>query len=335
MSNKRGFLLGKFMPPHRGHLFLCKTALEMVDDLTVLVCSTSADDMPGDLRHRWMRDALPRASVIHLHRDLPQAPEDHPDFWNIWRDVINEIHPQGIDCVFGSEPYVFRLAKELGAEPVLVDPERDLFPVSGTAIRKNPAAHWSDIAPTARQYFQKRLCLLGPESTGKSRLARVLARHFKTLYMPEYGRTFDIHYKQGENWTAQDLLTLTKTHAAMRAALAPDAGPLLIEDTDSIQTAIWTEFLLGAPSPAVEEFVHTESNADCYFVLSPDVRWIDDGVRYAGDEDTRRWFFDSAVSRLRALDIEPHIIAGADWSERTAQAMEIADRLFGDYRARD
>lgn len=136
MNAKRGFLLGKFMPPHRGHLFLCKSALEMVDELTVLVCSTNTDDMPGDLRHEWMDVALPRAAVLHLHRDLPQAPEDDPDFWEIWREVINEIHPQAIDCVFGSEPYVFRLAEELGAKPVLVDPERDMFPVSGSAIRK-------------------------------------------------------------------------------------------------------------------------------------------------------------------------------------------------------
>ncbi len=335
MSAKRGFLLGKFMPPHRGHLFLCKTALEMVDELTVLVCSTSVDDMPGTLRHEWMSAALPRASVLHLHRDLPQEPDDHPDFWPIWRKAIGEFHPQAVDYVFGSEPYLFRLAEELDAKAVLVDPERDMFPVSGTAIRKNPAAHWFDIAPPARPYFQKRLCLLGPESTGKSRLARILARHFKTLCMPEYGRTYDIHYKQGGNWRESDLVTLAETHAAMRAALAPDAGPLLIEDTDSIQTAIWAEFLLGAPSPLLEKFVEKERLADCYFVLSPDVRWIDDGVRYAGDVDTRRWFFDAALARLKAFDLEPHIIDGADWAARTGEAMDIADRLFGDFRARD
>ena len=335
MTAKRGFLLGKFMPPHRGHLFLCKTALEMVDELTVLVCSTSADDMPGALRHQWMNAALPRATVLHLDRDLPQEPDDHPDFWPIWREAIGEVHPQAVDYVFGSEPYLFRLAEELDAEAVLVDPERDMFPVSGTAIRKNPAAHWFDIAPPARPYFQKRLCLLGPESTGKSRLARILTRHFKTLCMPEYGRTYDIHYKQGENWREEDLLTLAQTHTAMRVALAPDAGPLLIEDTDAIQTAIWAEFLLGAPSPLLESFVEKKPLADCYFVLSPDVRWIDDGVRYAGDDDTRRWFFDAALSRLKTLDLEPHIIDGADWPARTGEAMDIADRLFGDYRARD
>ncbi len=335
MSKKRGFLLGKFMPPHRGHLFLCKTALGMVDELAVLVCSTGSEAIPGVLCHRWMRAALPRARVLHLHRDLPQEPGDHPDFWPIWRNAIEEIHPQAIDCVFGSEPYLFRLAEELRAEPVLIDPERDLFPVSGTAIRKNPAAHWFDIAPPARPYFQKRLCLIGPESTGKSRLARILARHFKTLYMPEYGRTYDVHYKQGQNWREEDLLTLAQTHAAMRAALAPDAGPLLIEDTDAIQTAIWTEFLLGRPGQSIEAFAAADDHADCYFLLSPDVRWIDDGVRYAGDDKTRKWFFDSALSRLGALDLETHVIRGADWAARTAQAIELADQLFGDYRARD
>ena len=334
MKKSRGFLLGKFMPPHRGHLFLCRTAAEMVEELTVLVCSISADDIPGDLRHQWMQAALPGVNVLHLHKDLPQEPKDHPDFWPIWRKEINDIHPHAVDMVFGSEPYVFRLAEELGAEPALIDPERELFPVSGTAIRQNPAANWDDIAPPARSFFQKRLSLLGPESTGKSRLARILGRHFRTLFMPEYGRTYDIHYKQGEGWKEEDLLMLAKTHSAMRSAMAPDAGPLLIDDTDAIQTAIWAEFLLKAPSPALEDFAATEKLADCYFVLSPDVRWVDDGVRYAGDEKVRQWFFEAAVTRLKQLDCRYHIIDGENWSARTSRAIELAEELFGECRAR-
>lgn len=324
----RGFILGKFMPPHRGHLFLCEVARRMADRLTVLVCSTDAEPIPGDLRARWMREALPDAEVLHLHRDMPRAPQDHADFWAIWRAAVREYHPDPIDRVFASEPYVFRLAEELGATPVLIDPEREVFEASGAAVRDHPAACWRDLAPPARQHFQKRLCLIGPESVGKTWLARALAKRFKARAMPEYGRTYDIHYRQGANWTERDLRMLAETHIAMREALAPHAGPLLIEDTDVIQTAIWTEYLLGAP--ALDAFANAAAHADHYFLLTPEVQWADDGVRYAGDDETRAWFFDAAETRLAALGLSFDVIGGAAWPERTEKALALAAARFAD-----
>ena len=34
---KRGLVIGKFYPPHRGHKFLIETALNAVDHLDVLI----------------------------------------------------------------------------------------------------------------------------------------------------------------------------------------------------------------------------------------------------------------------------------------------------------
>ena len=112
----RGFFLGKFMPPHRGHLDVCEIALGMVRELTVLVCSTPSEPIPGEKRFQWMKQSVPGARVLHMHRDIPQAPEDHPDFWTIWRKAIREFHPEPIDIVFAGEDYGVRLAAELGAE---------------------------------------------------------------------------------------------------------------------------------------------------------------------------------------------------------------------------
>ncbi len=189
-----------------------------------------------------------------------------------------------------------------------------------------------------RRRLQKRICLLGPESTGKTELAKALAAHFNTHVMPEYGRAFDIHHKQGvdggakgQNWTEDDLVKLAKTHIAMREAMAPEAGPLLIEDTDIVQTAIWAEFLLGARSTALEKMLAGADLADHYLILSPDVAWIDDGVRYAGGEEVRRWFFDEAVARITKLGARHTIIVGSDWDDRTKQAIAAADAFAGGF----
>ena len=52
---KRGFLLGKFMPPHAGHVSLIEAARRLVDELTILVCSLPDDPIPGQVRLEWMR----------------------------------------------------------------------------------------------------------------------------------------------------------------------------------------------------------------------------------------------------------------------------------------
>ena len=135
-----GFLLGKFLPLHRGHMHLIETAQKHVDHLTVLVCSLHREPIPGELRYRWVCDLFPHVSVQHFSEDIPQYPHEHPDFWNIWRVVIRRYVPVGPDYVFTSEHYGDKLADILGARHVCVDLPRALFPVSGSAVRAYFAA---------------------------------------------------------------------------------------------------------------------------------------------------------------------------------------------------
>jgi NadR type nicotinamide-nucleotide adenylyltransferase len=323
----RAFILGKFMPPHAGHAFLFRTALELCQSLTILVCSTDGDEIDGALRADWTRAIEPRASVIHLHRDLPQSPEESPDFWPIWKAAIRETCGDGFTHVFASEPYVFRLAETLGAAPMLIDPAREAFPISASSIRAAPAAHWRFIPAPVRPFYQKRLTLIGPESVGKSTLAYRLPAKFQTLVAPEYGRAYDQYYKQGHDWRADDLAVLARTHVAMRRAIAGEAGPLLIEDTDAVQTAIWSLHLTGEIDPMLA-MLERLSPADHYLLLSPDVAWTQDGVRYAGAEATRAFFFDEALRRLRALGASFDIIDGGDFDSRAERAFTLACRRF-------
>ncbi len=179
---------------------------------------------------------------------------------------------------------------------------------------------------------QKRLTLLGPESVGKTVLAERLAKRFSTRVIPEYGRTYDekhmqSRFKQGKGWRVEDLIAIAETHASIRAAMSLDAGPLIIEDTDALMTAVWAEHLLGAPVARLESMAK-ETLADHYLLLTPDTPWADDGVRYAGRDDVRRWFFDAAKARLDAFGARDAIISGADWDDRERQAIAVAEGLL-------
>lgn len=327
----KGLYLGKFLPPHNGHLFVCDVARRCVDELTVLVCSHDAEPIDGYLRATWMRECLDRYScnVVHMHRDIPQEPKDHPDFWQIWKNTIFEHHPEPIDFVFGSEAYVHELANVLNAKPFIVDLDRQIVPVSGSGIRDNPSPNWDHIPPPIRSYFQVRVTILGAESTGKSTLSKLLAEHFGTKAIPEYGRAYDATFKQGSNWDEEDFMMIAKGHFALAEAVASNAGSIVIEDTDLLQTVVWSEALLPEVSTVMIDRLKSAVRPDLYLLLSPEIEWIDDGTRYHSTAEERQWFNARLKHWLNASGAEWVEILGSTWEVRQQNARRAIANALG------
>ena len=316
----RGFLLGQFMPPHNGHVALVETAQALVDELTVLVCWQPDDPIPGPVRLGWMQELFPRARVLGHGTVVPQTPEEDPEFWPIWCALVAAAHPEPIDLLFASERYGAHLAAELGARFAVIDPARSGVPVSASDIRADPMGNWRYLPAPVRPYYAKTICLHGPESTGKSTLAPLLAGHFETLFVPEYGRTYCEEY--GLALRMDDLVTIGRTHAAMTRALLRQCNQRLILDTDPLMTAAWADMLFERRDPWFDAF---EETADVYLLLDIDLPWIDDGTRFFGDTDRRRRFFDLSRAELDRRGLDYRIIGGPS-AERFDRALEaIAD----------
>lgn len=287
---KRGFLLGKFMPPHAGHLSLIRAARALVDELTVLVCWLPDDPFPGEMRLQWMRDLAPDCRVVGHGAFVPQAPEDSADFWPIWRGIVAEAHPEPIDYLFAGEDYGAELARQVGGLFVPLggrvlglsgDPVAGL---SASAIRADPGAHWHYLPAPVQAHYRRTVCLHGAESTGKSTLAASLAAETGALTVGEYGRSHcEVH--RGP-LTLDDLLLIGRAQTAMIAATREWAGPLLIADTDALMTAAWCEMLLGTRPPELM----AAPKADLYLLFEPDLPWIDDGTRFFSDAADRHRF---------------------------------------------
>jgi len=323
----RGFLLGKFLPPHNGHVFLCDFARHYCDRLTILVCTLARDPVPGELRYGWMRELFPDCRVVHHAEDIPQAPDEHPAFWRIWRELIRRVHPEPIDHVFASESYGARLAEELGARFVPVDPMRLAVPVSGREVLADPFAAWSNLPAPVRAHFVKTVCLFGPESTGKSILAKALARHFRTVFVPEYGRIHTDAF--GTGVSAEDILRIAQGHRAATMAARRLANRILLLDTDPVLTAVWAQMLLGQRLPALEAGGGFDRPADLYLLTDIDVPWEDDGTRYFPDEARRARFRALCQAELNARGL-PYVTLSGSWDDRFAAATRaIAARFAG------
>ena len=317
-----GLILGKFMPPHAGHQYLVHFAQGFVERLTVLVCSIVREPLPGRLRYEWMQELFPQARVIHVTDELPQEPIEHPRFWDLWRETVLKTAGEPIDYIFASENYGQRLATEVGATFIPVDPGRELVPISGTAIRARPLENWQYIPECVRPYFVKRVCIFGPESTGKSTLARDLAANFGTVYVSEFARGL-LDRKQGV-CDEGDIPLIARGQAAAEDALARRANKILFCDTDLLTTTIWSDVLFGRCPEWIRQAA-LERKYDLYLLLDVDVPWVDDSQRYL--PHARAEFFQRCCAALDATQ-RPYRIIRGNWSERFTQACNEVRKLL-------
>jgi HTH-type transcriptional regulator, transcriptional repressor of NAD biosynthesis genes len=272
-----GFLLGKFMPFHEGHRFLIESARQQCKHLTVLVCTTSDEPIPGWIRYHWVKQTFPTLDVRHVTDELPAEPADHPDFWPLWTAAIRRNTPHDIEVVFSSEEYGDDIAHHLGIQHVIVDIERVNVPISATQIRANPMANWAFIPPVVRPYYIKRVALLGPESCGKSYLTEWLAREFQTAFVEEYGRTYCERF--GMELNGLDFAHIAGGQLYREDEMALQANRVLICDTDLIVTQAWSEvYFNGKVQPWILWANHLR-RYDLFLLLRPDIPWVNDGLR--------------------------------------------------------
>jgi NadR type nicotinamide-nucleotide adenylyltransferase len=316
-----GMVLGKFMPPHAGHLHLVDFARAFVDDLTVVVGTLAREPIPGSLRHAWMRELFPDVRVVHLTDENPQDPSEHPEFWHIWRASLLRVLPHAPDYVFASDVYGAKLAEVLGARFVPVDPTRSAVPISGTLVRADPLVHWEHLPRPVRPYFVKRVCIFGPESTGKSTLARRLAAHFHTVHVPEFARSW-LEAALGQV-TREDMPLIARGQLAAEDALAREANRLLFCDTDALTTAIWSEALFGACDPRIRAHADERTYA-LHLLLDVDLPWVADPVRYLPNE--RRALFQRCEDALRRAG-RPYAVIRGDGDARFHAAVAAVEGL--------
>ena len=86
-----------------------------------------------------------------------------------------------------------------------------------------------------RPFFVKKVCLFGSESTGKSTMAKMLAEHYKTDWVPEMARD----YLGDRICTLEDFppIAYLQTAEVLRKTLT--ANKILICDSDLIITELY------------------------------------------------------------------------------------------------
>ena len=342
---RHGFVLGKFYPPHAGHHLLVRQAARQCERLTVGVFAATVESIPLGTRVAWMREVHAAETNVTVTGAIDDTPVDvgDPAIWDahmaVFRGAIARVTAEPVDAVFTSESYGDELGRRFGAAHVAVDPSRGREPVSGTAVRRDPAAHWRFIEAPVRRWFAKRVVIVGAESTGKSTLAAELADARGTAWVAEYGREH-AEEKLGSlrvsrpaavmedvAWDDSDFETIAAEQQRREERAAGESGPVLIADTDAFATAVWCERYLGRQSLEVETIAARSRPALYLLTHHDDVPFVQDGTR--DGERVRAWMTQRFAERLDATARRWQWIRGTR-DERRAAALVAIDALLAE-----
>lgn len=318
-----GLVIGKFYPPHVGHSHLIETGLANCDWLWVLVLANDVESISGRIRADWLQQEHPDAHVVTVRDNYPVDYDDQTA-WDNHVGVMQGALPWGavIDKVFASEDYGPELAARFNAEYVMVDYHREAFPISGSAIRRDPIGHWDYLIPSARADLVKRVVCIGPESSGTTTLARALADHYNTVWVPEYGRFFSEAVGPHYIWKTQDFELIARTQIEQENEFARRSRPLLICDTDASVTPIFHELYMGRQAPSVETIAANRRDPALYIVTDPaGIDWEDDGLRLGRQHQD--WMLRAIMTRC-----DQRILVSGSEQERMAASIEAIDEIL-------
>ena len=84
----------------------------------------------------------------------------------------------------------------------------------------------------------KKIAILGAESTGKSTLCEQLAKHYNTVYVPEYARTY-FEEKDIKKYSLDELVLIASHQLDLEREMEEKATHFLFCDTTLITIKIW------------------------------------------------------------------------------------------------
>jgi len=153
-----------------------------------------------------------------------------------------------------------------------------------------------------------RICLIGPESTGKTQLAQRAARELGATCVHEYAREYvEIH---GNALTSVDVEPIARGEIAN---LDCATGNLIVLDTDLISTVVYGRHYYGHCPQWIEDEAR-KRRADVYVLMDTDIEWLPDSARDSGG-DAREDLFDSFRAALDEFETN-WIIASGDFENR-------------------
>jgi len=188
----------------------------------------------------------------------------------------------------------------------------------------------------------KKIVVMGPESTGKSTLCRLLAEHYSTIWCPEFAREYLL--ANGTNYTYPDLLTIAKGQIKLEDEYLGkvkrqwaignkqleigngSSHHLLFVDTDMYVMKVWCEYVFNQCHTFILEKI-VERKCDLYLLCNIDLPWVKDQLREYPDLKSRKELYEIYKDLLINQTV-PWVNISGSYKDRLHTAVKAVDALL-------
>ena len=174
-----------------------------------------------------------------------------------------------------------------------------------------------------------KVVLFGPESTGKTTLSNQLARHYNTVWAPEFAREYLQDKWNNERKTCEnsDLIPIALGQMKLENSLAKKADKILICDTDLLETKVYSEEYYGGIVDKKLDQAAIENSYDLYLLTYIDTPWEADDLR---DKPEERLEMFTAFENALKKHNRPYILLKGDKETRLKDATKAIDNLLSE-----
>ena len=172
-----------------------------------------------------------------------------------------------------------------------------------------------------------RVVLYGPESTGKTTLAKALADHYQTSWVPEFARSYlqEKWDKQQAVCTLADLPIIAHGQVAAENTAIAQANRIIFCDTNILVTKVWSETHFDGYCAPELNTILAQTHYDLYLLTSIDVPWEKDDLRDRPND--REQMFIYFKQQLEAYNF-PFLVLEGSLEERVEKAVTVIDQLL-------
>jgi HTH-type transcriptional regulator, transcriptional repressor of NAD biosynthesis genes len=188
-------------------------------------------------------------------------------------------------------------------------------------MKKGLIKFWDFIPNRLKPFAVLKFCFYGPESTGKSTMAKKMASLYQTEFVPEVAREFI----SSNNFSVNDIVKIGQEQTRRIREKTKTANKILFCDTDLITTQIYSQQYLGVVPEAIRQ-LEKKVSYDLYFLFDIDVPWVADGLRDLGNKRKEMYsVFKEALDRRKIK----YVMIGGDYQQREDDIKQIVESYLG------
>jgi len=166
----------------------------------------------------------------------------------------------------------------------------------------------------------KKILITGPESSGKTTLAKAASAYFSCPWIAEYARTY--LNQLNRPYTIEDLDQILLGQIAQ---LNKENASFLFCDTGPEVLYIWSQHKYDQVSTLIQQYT-IEQHYDLRLICYPDIPWKEDKLRETPNIEDRIELFHQ-YCRLHEANNWPYFIIKGESSRRISQLIELVKRI--------